>query len=212
MKTDDLIRALAADNQTVSTAPGRALLLASALATLAAGTMLMLTMGLRPDFAAALSTVRFPFKFVVTIALAVTTALVFWQSLFPTVSRRPPWQLLLVAPAILLLGVAAELFALPNEAWSMSAQGKNALLCLTVIPALGIVPLGLMLWVLKQGATTRPVFSGLCAGLLAGAIAATFYAANCTDDSPLFVVVWYPLAIGLLGAAGAATGRFLGRW
>lgn len=212
MKTDELIRALAADNHAMTAAPGRTLLIASALAVFAAGAMLLLTMGVRPDFATALSTVRFPFKFVVTIALAATTAVVFWQSLYPAMSRRPPWQLLLIAPAILLLGVAAELVALPNEAWSMSAQGKNSLLCLTVVPALGIVPLGLMLWVLRQGATTRPVFSGLCAGLLAGAIAATFYAANCTDDSPLFVVVWYPLAIGILGAVGSILGTRFGRW
>jgi hypothetical protein len=212
MKTDDLINALAADNRTVKAPPGRSLMIASALAVLAAGTLLMLTMGVRPDFAAALATVRFPFKFVVTIALAATTAFVFWGSLFPAVSRRPPFQLLLIAPAILLLGVVAELIALPPDAWLMSAQGKNAVLCLTVIPALGAVPLALMLWVIRQGATTQPVFSGLCAGLLAGAIAATFYAANCTDDSPLFVAVWYPIAIATMGAIGAILGRKVSRW
>ena len=94
----------------------------------------------------------------------------------------------------------------------MSAQGKNALLCLTVVPALGLVPLALMLWTLRQGASTRPAWGGFCAGILAGGIAATFYAANCTDDSPLFVATWYPIAVGLLGVLGAVAGRFFARW
>ena len=55
-------------------------------------------------------------------------------------------------------------------------------------------------------------FAGFCAGLLAGGIAATFYAANCTDDSPLFVATWYPLAIGLLALLGAVLGGRFARW
>jgi len=39
---------------------------------LVAGGLLVSTMGIRPDFVAVLDTVRFPFKFVVTLALAVS--------------------------------------------------------------------------------------------------------------------------------------------
>lgn len=212
MKTEDLIAALGADSQRQRQPPGRVFAIALLASVLVAGAMLVFTMGLRADFASALGTVRFPFKFVVTIALAASAALVFSRALFPVASRRPHLALLLVAPAILLLGVVAELVALPPEAWAMSAQGKNALLCLTVVPALGVVPLGLMLWSLRQGATTRPVLGGFCAGIVAGGIAATFYAANCTDDSPLFVATWYPLAIGMLGLVGAALAPRIARW
>ena len=45
------------------------------------------------------------------------------------------------------------------------------------------------------------------AGLLAGGLAATFYAAHCFDDSPLFVVTWYSLAIAGLTVLGALGGR-----
>jgi hypothetical protein len=212
MKTDDLIEALRFDAAHRRASPDLVFVSALIVSVVVAGGLLLSTMGLRPDFAAALGTARFPFKFVVTIALAATAATVFWRALSPVSSERPGTVLLLLAPMLLLLGVAMELQALPSSAWAMAAQGKNALLCLTVVPALGAVPLGLMLWTLRQGATTRPTLAGFCAGLLAGGVAATFYAANCTDDSPLFVATWYPVAVLTLGVSGAALGRVLARW
>ena len=212
MKTEDLIQALKSDAGNRRASPDLVFALALVASVVVAGGILLATMGVRPDFAAALSTLRFPFKFAVTIALATTAATVFWRGLSPVSSTRPGTGLLLLAPALLLFGVALELLALPSAAWAMAAQGKNSLLCLTVVPALGAVPLGLMLCSLRYGATTRPTLAGFCAGILAGGIAATFYAANCTDDSPLFVATWYPIAILLLGVLGAGLGRVFARW
>ena len=60
---------------------------------------------------------------------------------------------------------------------------------------------------LRHGAPTRPAVTGAIAGLLASGLAATLYAAHCTDDSPLFVATWYTLAAGLVTAVGALAGR-----
>ena len=212
MKTEDLIQALKSDVGRRRASPEVVFALALVTSIVVAGGMLLSTMGVRPDFAAALGTLRFPFKFVVTVALATTAAAVFWRMLSPVSSERPGTALLLLAPGLLLLGLFAELVALPSQAWAMAAQGKNALLCLSVVPTLGAVPLALMLWTLRQGATTRPTLAGFCAGILAGGVAATFYAANCTDDSPLFVATWYPIAVLVLGAVGAGLGRLVARW
>jgi hypothetical protein len=54
--------------------------------------------------------------------------------------------------------------------------------------------------------------SGAVAGLLAGGLAATLYATHCPDDSPLFVAIWYSLAIALVVLAGAVVGRRVLRW
>jgi hypothetical protein len=54
--------------------------------------------------------------------------------------------------------------------------------------------------------------AGAVAGLAASGIAATFYASNCTDDSPLFVITWYPIAILIVAAVGYLIGRKLLRW
>ncbi|NJL07877.1 MAG: DUF1109 domain-containing protein, partial [Methylacidiphilales bacterium] len=54
--------------------------------------------------------------------------------------------------------------------------------------------------------------AGAVAGLAAGALAATLYAAHCPDDSPLFVASWYGLSIAFVTVAGAALGVRLLRW
>ena len=63
---------------------------------------------------------------------------------------------------------------------------------------------------------TRPgevaVLTGFLAGLLAGGLGAAAYAADCPDDSPLFVMTWYPVGILALGALGAFAGSKLLRW
>jgi hypothetical protein len=50
------------------------------------------------------------------------------------------------------------------------------------------------------------------AAQLAGGIAATFYAAQCNNDSPLFVTVWYTLAIASLAVLGAFGTHRFARW
>ncbi|MEO7222628.1 MAG: NrsF family protein [Devosia sp.] len=212
MKTDDLIGALAADSDRQHIPPQPTLWLALLASVLVAGAMLLATIGVRPDIASAATSIRFLFKFVFTITVAATAFALVRRSLYPETSGQLPWPVLLAGPALLAVGVALELWVLPTDAWSMSATGKNGFYCLTVVPALGIVPLGLAIWALRRGAPTRPGLAGFCAGLLAGGIAATFYAANCTDDSPLFVATWYPIAIGGLGFLGAWLGRLAIRW
>jgi hypothetical protein len=41
---------------------------------------------------------------------------------------------------------------------------------------------------------------------MSGGLAATVYAAHCTDDSPLFVATWYSIGIAGITAVGAAAG------
>jgi hypothetical protein len=75
---------------------------------------------------------------------------------------------------------------------------------------LSIGPLASLLAALRCGAPSSPGLAGAVAGLAASGIAATLYAANCTDDSALFMMTWYPIAT--LIAAGYLLGRKLLRW
>ena len=212
MKTDDLISRLSADHQPLHRPAIRSLALAVALAILFAGAAMLLTIGLRPDFAAATATWRFDMKFVVTLTLATSAFFLLRQAIYPEGLNRAPLWVILAAPALLLAAVAYELAVLPASAWRAAAVGTNWFHCLTLVPAFGIVPLAIALWGIRQGASTRPMLTGFLSGLLAGGIAATFYAANCTDDSPLFVMTWYPVGILGLGFIGALAGRQVLRW
>ena len=72
MDTDGLIKALSADAGRLKPAMGRVLPAAVILAIIAAAIVFAVTIGPRPDIAAAAETVRFLFKFVVTALLAAT--------------------------------------------------------------------------------------------------------------------------------------------
>lgn len=212
MKTKELIEVLATDVQGRRWAPEPVLLLAALASVLVASAIFATTIGLRPDISVAVTSMRFVFKFAVTITVAVCAFVLVRRSLYPDTSNHMPLAVLLAGPALLGLGVVAELLSLDQAGWSMAAIGKNSFLCLTVIPALGVIPLGLIIAALRRGASTRPGLAGFCAGIFAGGIAATLYAANCTDDSPLFVATWYPIAIGTLALLGAVLGHRFARW
>jgi hypothetical protein len=211
MKTKDLITLLAQD------APVRldlnyALWHAAIAAILIAGIAFFAMIGFRPDIDTAVQTGRFLFKFVITIALAVSSGKVLFQIGRPGV-RLLPSALSLLLPIGLAVGAAIfELIVMPSETWITRMIGHNSRLCLTIIPSLSLGPLACFLYAMRDGAPERPGLAGAIAGLAAAGIAATFYAANCDDDSPLFVLLWYPIAICLVTTLAWLIGRRALRW
>jgi hypothetical protein len=211
VKTDDLIKLLAQD-----AAPRwrfRPLFLNAILAGIVIVAVLFFSgIGFRPDISEAIESMRFLFKFAVTISLAISAGGVAMALGQPGVSIGRWFWALAVPPLLLLGAVTAELFALPGSTWATHMMGDNARLCLTIVPLLSVAPLACFLFALRQGAPERPGLTGAIAGLAASGIGATFYAANCTDDSPLFVALWYPLAVGIVTAIGYLAGRRVLRW
>ena len=112
----------------------------------------------------------------------------------------------------MVAALIVELAVVPSSLWATRLVGSNVVLCLTFIPLIGIGPLAIFLAALRFGAPTRPRVAGAVAGLLAGGLAATFYAAHCFDDLPLFVATWYPLAIVGLACLGALAAPRVARW
>jgi len=212
MKTDDLIASLSADTPQQQTPPRRAFAIAIVIGAIIAGGAFMLTLGPRPDFMHAIQTLRFDFKFVVTLVLAISALLVARDMARPEVRRSRMRPLLLAAPILLILAVALEMMVVPSDLWMPRLIGHNMRFCTTMIPVFALGPLALLLWAFRRGAPENPARAGAVAGLIAGGIGAAFYAAHCFDDSPLFVATWYTLAIGAVTALGAFLGsRFL-RW
>jgi hypothetical protein len=212
MRTDDLIAAMAADARSASEPIGRTMLIAVAGGAAAAALVFFLALGVRPDFAAALDAPRFLFKCILTLTLFATSLGLVLHLARPG-AVPSGWMLALAAaPALLLLGIIAELLYLPPDLWAQRLIGHNALVCMVLIPSLSALPLIAIIMALRQGAPTHPVLAGAAAGLVASGIGASLYATHCQDDSPLFVATWYVIAISGVTLIGAFLGaRFL-RW
>ena len=211
MKTEHLIE-LIVQNAPVRSSLSYMLQQATIAAILIVAIAFYSAIGFRPDIDGAVQTARFLFKFVITIALATTGSVAMFRIGKPGVPLRLSiWSLLI--PLVLAGGASlVELAVMPPETWATRMVGHNSRLCLTIIPLLSIGPLACFLLALRHGAPTRPGLAGAIAGLASAGIAATFYAANCNDDSPLFVLLWYPIAISAVVATGALFGRSLLRW
>ncbi|MDX8435358.1 NrsF family protein [Mesorhizobium abyssinicae] len=212
MRTEDLIKALDADVRSKAMPLGFAWRMAVAVAAVVAAAVFWLTIGPRPDLMVAMHTMRFLSKFVFTNALGVSAFGLIRALSSPgaPTARATAWMAL--APALVGVAVILELFAVPRAEWGTRLVGSNMMICMAFIPLIGLGPLAVFLWVLRHGAPTRPVLAGAVAGLLAGGLSATFYAAHCFDDSPLFVATWYTLAVVILTGLGALGGRFFVRW
>lgn len=211
MKTDDLIRAIAADTH-VQRPPGQLAALGLPVALSLAFAGLWLALGIREDLVASLSVPESALRFVLTGALGLSGI-----AMALRLARPEGHGLVRVWPflAIGAAAVAAVIWAwvaTPPGGRQMALVGKTMVTCLVTIPLLSILPVGVILASLRRGATTAPALAGLAAGLGGGGLSAMVYALHCTEDSPLFYVTWYGLAIGGVTLAATLIGARWLRW
>jgi len=214
MRTNDLIDKLVADY--VAEPPPKPVahrLVMAIIGGLAISAALFsITLGPRPDILSALSTWRFDIKWADNLVLVIAAAWVALRLSRP-ITTPPSAMRALIVPALLLLAaVTYELVTVPASEWPARAMGVNGVMCLANIIFLSVLPLTATIYALRQGAPMSPALAGAAAGLLAGALGATVFAMHCTNDSPLFVAIWYTLAIGLMSMFGLLIGRHVLRW
>jgi hypothetical protein len=190
----------------------RIVLFAMGMGVLIAATAFLVGVGFRADIAEAMRSWRFLLKFGLTGTLAVSMTGILANLGRPNGAIGGWGWGAAVAPLMLVCAIAIELMTVPEAKWLVRLVGHNSCTCLTVIPLLSVGPLLCFFAALRTGAPRAPGFAGAIAGVAASGIGATLYAANCNDDSPLFVAIWYPLAIFMVSAAGCFGGRLLLRW
>jgi hypothetical protein len=203
MKTDDLIRALAADHAARAPSLERSLARAVALGLAISAALFAAILGPRPDLAVVIGEPRFAFKLLLTLLLAASSFMLASRLARPARDTKRWWLVLAAVPVLLAAAVLTELSVLPAGSWSARLIGSNAALCLASVPLLAV---------LRRSAPLRPGVTGAVAGLCAGGLGAALYATHCIDDSPLFVATWYGVAIAGTAIAGASAGRTLLRW
>jgi hypothetical protein len=212
MKTDDLIRALAADREPAGPAPGTALAIAAAVGLTLSVILFIWLVPLRPHLGEAMRTFPFVLKPIEMGILVVVSAIVVLRLAQPGAPVGRTMAVAAAVPAIMVAAVAAEMMQVPRAEWMVRLAGTHWYMCVLNMVLLSLPILSALLFGLRFGAPTQPALAGAGAGLLSGALAASLYIAHCPDDSQLFVAAWFTLAIAIATAIGAMAGsRFL-RW
>lgn len=210
MKTEDLIAGLARGAPSTGPSPRLAFFGAVGLAVAVGLVGLATFVDVRPDILRAAGQTAFLTKilFVSTLTLAALA--------LAMAAARPDGA---IPRSVLAIPAAALAFALLHDVATAAPGtvparwlGVNWLACLVSIPALAALPLAAMLAALRLFAPADGARAGAAAGLLTGAIGATFYAFHCTDDSALFVATWYSLAMAVPVAVGWLYGRTHLQW
>lgn len=211
MKTDALITTLAADMQIERPVTG-GLVGALVLAIVVAVLGIWVTLGFRDDLLLSLVTPVSVMRFILTAALGaigVRLALVLARPEGRGMARL--WPIVAVAAVALGLLIWAYL-ATPAEGRQMALVGKTMVTCLVTIPLLSILPVTAIVLSMRNGATTTPALAGFVAGLGGSGFAAMVYAMHCIEDSPLFYVTWYGLAITGVTLVSTLIGAKVLRW
>jgi hypothetical protein len=206
METEQLIRTLAADNPHRARPVGLILTLALLAAAPLSVAIFMMALGVRPDVMTAMHNPFFDLKFLITLALAVSAIVVSLHLSRPEASLKGWGWLLLIPVGIIAAGIGSEMMMPQRLPMMTRLIGSNSRICMTAIPLLSLPLLAGALIGLRHGAPARPALAGAIAGLISAGLAATLYAAHCTDDSPLFVATWYPIATAMVTVVGALIG------
>ena len=211
MRTDDLIRTLAADARPVQHLGPMFVVATAGMLALTAGAFLWV-IGLRPDLAAASVGLPTLWKWVLPGVVALVALPLALRLARPEAQTEGTAWLFLLPLAAAAALVAVSLAQLPAADWPSALLGQTWAACLISIPALSLLPLIATLSVLRRGATTAPRLAGALAGLGCGGAAAAVYSLHCIEDSPVFFVTWYGLGIVVVGLIGAAVGGRMLRW
>lgn len=206
METEQLIRTLAADNPHRARPVGFVLALALLATAPVSFVGFAMALGVRPDIMTAMHNPFFDLKFVITLALAISAIVVGLHLSRPEASFKGWGWLLLIPAGIVAAEIASEMMMPQRLPMMTRLIGSNSRVCMTAIPLLSLPLLAGALIGLRHGAPARPALAGALAGLISAGLAATLYASHCTDNSPLFVATWYPIATAMVTAAGALIG------
>eukprot|EP01037_Dinobryon_pediforme_P007706 gene7705-7767_t len=121
--------------------------------------------------------------------------------------------LVLGVPAVILMALIFwDIGHAGLSGWQSRMVGKNGPECLFFIPFFSTIPLAAMIYILRCGAVMRPNLAALAASLAATGIGATAYELHCTDDSPLFMGLWYVLALLIVIIIGQLFAARLLKW
>lgn len=211
MRTDDLIRTLAADAPAAPSRPlAPRLVLAAAIAAVAWVVAMMLAAYGMPATAAPQGWFWMKNAYSLVLALAGLAAV----SRLARPGGRMVWAGWLALAAVTVLAAMAvrETLMAPPGAVAPLWLGSTATVCVPRILLFAAPTFVATFWLLGRMAPTRPTLAGAAAGFFAGAVGAATYGLWCQESAAAFVLLWYTLGVAVTAALGAVVGRLALRW
>jgi hypothetical protein len=212
MRTDELIAGLSDRLEPVAPGAPARLLAKAVLLGLGGSAILMLAvLGLRHDFARAITSFGMWTKLVYTFALAVPGFWLVERAGRPAADMSRPARILILPVLVIALLAAAQLLA-PGADVPHLILGHSSRVCAFLVTLTALPTLAATFWALRRMAPTHLTLAGVGAGLFAGAVGAFVYSFHCTEGSAPFIGIWYSLGIALTAGIGGLLGRSLLRW
>ena len=167
----------------------------------------------RGDLAEALGTPMFWWKMASCLAIAIAGAAALVLVLDPAESPRRGRRLMLGAAfAAAAIGAAgAAILALPDPLMRRLDMPEG-MLCLRDVLILSAPMLLATVWLARRAAPTRPRAAATAAGVASAGWATFVFAWTCPHSDPLYVVVWYGLAVAIVTALARWVLPRLLRW
>lgn len=206
MRTNDLIAQLASEPSAVHLNLPRIAtgFLVAAMIPVAA---FLLIAGVRAGLGGALAN---PLTLMKTLLPALTAALALSGALS---LLRPEGRadIIMVALAVPLIGglslLGYSIATTPPAEWFANWSVLGIIECTGLTVLLSAAPAIAAVRLFRRGASPAPKRSALLVGISAGAAAATGYSLFCTQDSPIFYVIWYGAAIAIVTLVTLHFGR-----
>lgn len=213
MKTDELVAMLARGN--VDVAPqwveGR-FVVGLGLGALVSGMLMLASLDIRADLAAAVAVPMFWVKLGFASSLMLASLLAALRLSRPGISiGRAPAAIATPIAALWLLAITTLVTAAPSQRLAL-LLGESWALCPWLIAMLAAPIFVGSMWALAGLAPTRLRLAGATAGLLSGATATLIYCLHCPEMTAPFLATWYILGIAIPTALGAVLGPRILRW
>ena len=167
----------------------------------------------RADLAAAMTGPMFWWKLASCAGLATAGASALFSLLSPEarVDAGRRWMLGAAGVAALVGIVLIGITALPASV-QMTLDWREGLACVGMVELYAAPMVLATFWIARRAAPSNPRAAAVAAGLASAGWGALLFVWRCPHDDPLYIVVWYGLALAIgAGIAWTVLPRFL-RW
>ena len=202
MSTDALIRGLSTDLPPVTRR--RAGREAATLAAIGGAELALLVWAgaMRPDMAQVITAPFMLWKMGSLALLAGVTCVLAMRSLVPPAAPRRRLMLVLGLAALVIV---AGIFATPAVDAGRSFLDRlspvHGMLCAAAITVLSLPIMAALAVLMRRAAPVRPKHSALVCGLTAGTSSALIFTICCPMNDPLYIAVWYSVAVAAVALA-----------